>query len=226
VLINRTPANAHALAATLEAGRVRVEPYALLKEYVNRCGFIFSATGSPTPIITDELIEYQERPRYFFDIAVPRDIELSRKPNLEVFAVDDLKEIVSRNVSLREEQAQTAYAIVGRSTIEFFRWLQTLSVDPIIKEIREKAKQCAMNEVEKAAKKGYIPKESEEAVVRVVHQVFNAFLHRPTKNLKAIAEQPEADTIVQAIQYFFDINEAEEKKLDQYQCDYQLEKHV
>jgi glutamyl-tRNA reductase len=225
VLINRTPANAHALAASVE-GEVRVEDFSLLGEYVNTFSFIFSATGSSKPIITDEMLTYQERPRYFFDIAVPRDIELSPRANVEVFAVDDLKEIVVRNVSLREEQAQMAYGIVGRSTIEFFKWLQTLSVDPIIKEIREKAKTCALQEVSKAAKKGYIPKESEEAVMRVVHQVFNAFLHRPTKNLKAIAEQPESDTIVQAIAYFFDINEEETKQLDQYQCDYQMEKHA
>jgi len=225
VLINRTPANAYALAASVE-GDVRVDDFSFLGEYVNRFSFIFSATGASKPIVTDGILSYQEHPRYFFDIAVPRDIELSPRANVQVFAVDDLKEIVSRNVSLREEQAQVAYGIVGRSTIEFFRWLQTLSVDPIIKEIREKAKNCAMQEVAKAAKKGYIPKESEEAVMRVVHQVFNAFLHRPTKNLKAIAEQPESDTIVQAIQYFFDINEEENKQLDHYQCDYQLEKHA
>ena len=224
VFINRTASNAYALAQELE-GDVRVEPYSLLEEYVNRCKVIFSATGSSEPIITDKMLSYQSFPRYFFDIAVPRDIELTQKENVHVYAVDDLKDIVSKNLSLREEQAQMAYGIVGRATVDFFKWLQTLSVDPLIKAIRENAKTCAMAEVSKAAKKGYIPKEHEEAVVRVVHQVFNSFLHRPTKNLKAVAEQPEADTIVQAIQYFFNIQDEEEKHLDHYACDYQMEKN-
>ena len=224
VLINRTTSNAYALAQSLD-GDVRVEPYALLNEYVNRCKIIFSATGSSEPIITDSMLSYQSFSRYFFDIAVPRDIELTPKENILVFAVDDLKEIVSRNMAIREDQAQRAYGIVGRATVDFFKWLQTLSVDPLIKAIRENAKTCAMNEVSKAAKKGYIPKENEEAVLRVVHQVFNSFLHRPTKNLKAVAEQPESDTIVQAIQYFFNIQEDEQKHLDQYACEYQMEKN-
>lgn len=224
ILINRTAANAHALAKEI-GGDVRVEPYSLLKEYVNRCKVIFSATGSSEPIITDDMLTYQSFSRYFFDIAVPRDIDLTPKENVHIYAVDDLKEIVSKNMSLREEQAQKAYAIVGTATVDFFKWLQTLSVDPLIKAIRENAKNCAMSEVKKASKKGYIPKEHEEAIVRVVHQVFNSFLHRPTKNLKAVAEQPEADTIVQAIQYFFGIQDEEEKHLDQYSCDYQMEKN-
>ncbi len=223
ILINRTASNAYALAEELD-GDVRVESYDLLSEYVNRVQIIFSATGSNEPIITDSMLSYQSFKRYFFDIAVPRDIELTPKENIQVFAVDDLKEIVSRNISFREEQAQKAFALVGQATNDFFKWLQTLSVDPLIKAIRQNAKTCALKEVAKAAKKGYIPKEQEEAVLRVVHQVFNSFLHKPTKNLKMVAEQPEADTIVQAIQYFFDIQEEEEKHLNYYACDYQMEK--
>jgi glutamyl-tRNA reductase len=223
ILINRTASNAYALAEELD-GDVRVESYDLLSEYVNRVQIIFSATGSNEPIITDSMLSYQSFKRYFFDIAVPRDIELTPKESIQVFAVDDLKEIVSRNISFREEQAQKAFALVGQATNDFFKWLQTLSVDPLIKAIRQNAKTCALKEVAKAAKKGYIPKEQEEAVLRVVHQVFNSFLHKPTKNLKMVAEQPEADTIVQAIQYFFDIQEEEEKHLNYYACDYQMEK--
>ena len=225
VLINRTEANAHALKAKLE-GEVLVESYESLKRYINKVPLIFSATGSSTPIINEEMIEYQSFDRYFFDIAVPRDIDLKNKDNLSVYAVDDLEEIVSRNIASREEQAQKAYAIVSELTSEFFKWLQTLSVEPLIIDIRARARECALAEVGKAAKKGYIPKESEEAVVRVVHQVFNAFLHRPTVNLKNVAKKPESDTIVQAIQYFFDIYEDEEKHLNEYSCEYQMENHA
>ncbi|NLC27362.1 MAG: glutamyl-tRNA reductase [Campylobacteraceae bacterium] len=225
VLINRTPANAYALAKTLE-GDVRVEPISLLKEYINRTPIIFSATGSYEPIINDSMIEYQSFQRYFFDIAVPRDIDITNKDNVKAYAVDDLKEIVTKNMALREDQAQKAYMIVSRSTKEFFKWLQALSVDPLIKEIREKAKTCALNEVAKASKKGYIPKGSEDAVVRVVHQVFNSFLHLPTKNLKAAADQPEAENIVRAIQYFFNIRDEDEKYSDKHTCEYHMENHA
>lgn len=54
-----------------------------------------------------------------FDIAVPRDIDISYYDNISVYAVDDLESIVKSNLNLREEQAGVAYAIVGEMTAEF-----------------------------------------------------------------------------------------------------------
>ena len=225
IILNRSIDKAQALANEL-GELASADTFAKLGEYINRYRMVFSATGAPHAVITDDMLEEKDFDRYFFDIAVPRDIEVCSTKNVHVYAVDDLEEIVSKNMALREEQAQVAYSIVGRSTMDFFKWLQTLSVDPIIKEIREKARVIAMQEVGKAVKKGYIPAESHDEVARVVHQVFNAFLHKPTKNLKDVAEQPEADTIVQSIQYFFDINEDQLKQVNNYKCEYQMEKDI
>lgn len=225
IILNRNIEKAQALAESL-GELASADTLAKLGEYINRYRMIFSATGAPHAVITDDMLEDKDFDRHFFDIAVPRDIEVCNTKNVHVYAVDDLEEIVSKNMALREEQAQVAYSIVGRSTMDFFKWLQTLSVDPIIKEIRAMARQIAMQEVGKAVKKGYIAADSHDEVARVVHSVFNAFLHKPTKNLKDVAEQPEADTIVQSIQYFFDINEEESKQIDQYKCEYQMEKDI
>ena len=106
--------------------------------------------------------------------------------------------------------------------MDFFKWLQSLCVDPIIKEIRDQAKECSLKELEKAIKKGYIPEELQDQVAKVLHHAFNAFLHSPTKNLKDVAEKPEADTVVQAVQYMFDINEDQTKRINIYKCEYQM----
>ena len=60
VIINRTPARAYALACNLE-GDVRVEEWDNLKEYLHRVRFIFSATASSIPVITDDMIINQDR---------------------------------------------------------------------------------------------------------------------------------------------------------------------
>lgn len=221
IIINRNLEHAQALATEL-GELATVAPYAKLTEYINRYRLVFTATGAPHSVITNDMVEEREFSRYWFDIAVPRDIDVKGHENLHVYAVDDLEEIVNKNMSLREEQAKIAYSIIGRSTMEFFKWLQTMCVDPIIKEIRDKAKCCSMQELEKAVKKGYIPEELQEQVSKVLHHAFNSFLHSPTKNLKEVAEKAEADTVVQAVQYIFDINEDQTKRMNLYKCEYQM----
>lgn len=221
IIINRNLEHAEALATELGELASAV-PYAKLTEYINRYRLVFTATGAPHSVITDDMVEEREFSRYWFDIAVPRDIDVKGHHNLHVYAVDDLEEIVAKNMSLREEQAKIAYSIVGRATMDFFKWLQSMCVEPIIKEIRDHAKECSLQEIERAVKKGYIPEELQEHVAKVMHHAFNSFLHTATKNLKDVAEKPEADTIVQAIQYIFNINEDQTKRMNMYKCEYQM----
>jgi glutamyl-tRNA reductase len=212
IIINRSYENAMALAKKLGKNS-SAQPFSNLREAVNKYPLVFSATGAPHAIVTNDIVEARVFERYWFDIAVPRDIEPCRFENVHVYAVDDLEEIVAKNLALREEQAKIAYSIVGEMTTEFFKKLQALSVDPIIKEIRNKARQSALSEIEKAVKKGYMQSEMRESVEKIIHQVFNAFLHKPTINLKNVLELDESDKIIQSLQYFFDIDDEQLKDM-------------
>lgn len=222
IIVNRNIEKAQELAVEL-GEKATAQSYALLKELLNKHTLLFSATGAPHTVITNDMVEAREFERYWFDIAVPRDIDECDIDGVNIYAVDDLEEIVAKNLSLREEQAKVAFSIVGRSTMEFFKWLQTLSIDPIIKELRNKAKECSIKEISRSVKKGYIPPEYEETVEKILHCAFNAFLHTPTKKLKELAEKPEADTLVQSIQEIFDMDEESIKKLNMYKCEYHMQ---
>lgn len=222
IIVNRNMENAQKLADELDQS-VEIAPYSKLKDFINTYQIVFSATGAPHSVITDDMVEDVDFQRYWFDIAVPRDIEISSNDKIDVYAVDDLEEIVTKNLSLREKQAKIAYSIVGNSTMEFFKWLQTLSVDPIIKELRDKAKECSEKEISRALKKGNIPVEYKEEIEKILHYAFNSFLHYPTKTLKEVAERPESDTIVQSIQEIFNINDDVTKRINMYKCEYQMD---
>ena len=153
------------------------------------------------------MVEPKEFKRYFFDIAVPRDIAITESENIKIYAVDDLQEIVNKNLALREEQAQIAYGIVGRNTAAFFQMLRELAVTPLIKGIREQAKECAERELAKALKKGYLKHSDKEEAYRLIHQVFRAFLHAPTINLKSLAGAVGSEAQLRAIGEIFNIAE-------------------
>lgn len=177
-----------------------------LKEYINSHELIFSSTSSSEPIITDALIDTVPFKRYFFDIAVPRDIALTQTDDIVVYAVDDLEEIVRKNMTLREEQAQLAYSIVAQSTSEFFHQIKSSISTPLIKALRQKAKECADHELNLALKKGYLKHSDKEEARRLIHQVFKAFLHAPTVRIKELSQRDDASEIASAAGYIFDIN--------------------
>ncbi len=224
IIFNRSVENARRIAEAIDVP-VDIEPLHALGKYINRYRLLFSATGAPDQIITADMVGPASFERYWFDLAVPRDIEDIDDETINIYAVDDLKEIVDTNLAMRKEQARKAYEIVGRYTIEFFKWLQTLMIDPLIKDIREQARKAAMAEIERAVKKGFIPKETQKNVEKLVHNAFNKFLHTPTKQLRDVAEQPRADTIIEAMKYIFK-TDAEVKMVDKYKCEFVMKDDI
>ena len=202
-------------SAAQAQSRIKIDSLDNLKKYLNVNSLFFSATGSQEPIITDSLLEPKSFKRYFFDIAVPRDVELSQSEDVEVYSVDDLEEIVKKNLLLREEQAQIAYSIVAKCTNEFFKWLRAAASTPIIKALRQSAKQVAELELAKALKKGYLKHSDAEEARKLIHQVFKAFLHAPTVNLKNLGDADNADNAVNALVEIFELQENYEKFLNQ-----------
>jgi len=226
IIINRDLEKAYKLAEHIEDVTVVVEPFSQLKNIVNRYRLLFSATAAPDCVIEESMIQEASFQRHWFDLAVPRDIAACQCEDISIYAVDDLQVIMHKNVALREKNAKMAYGIISEFTEEFFKWLQTLSVDPLIKEIRDMAQACSEKELAKAIKKGYLAAEHEESMRKVMHQAFNSFLHGPTKKLKNVSEMPQSDTVVQSIQLFFGLNSEQRKALDTYKCDYQIEKDL
>ncbi|EAI4178542.1 glutamyl-tRNA reductase [Campylobacter coli] len=193
-----------------------------LKKYLDEYELFFSATNAPNAIITNSLIDEVSHKRYFFDIAVPRDIYISENEKISVFAVDDLEVVVRKNLALREQEARMAYGIIGRETAEFFRYLNDLALTPIIKAIRLQAKECANKQLQIALDKGYLKHSDEEEARKLIHQVFKAFLHTPTMNLKHLQGKMQSDTVINAMRYIFDL-ENNLEGLNQYTCEFNME---
>jgi glutamyl-tRNA reductase len=222
IVFNRTIEKAKELAHEL-GSTATYKPLSSLKDYVNKYRLLFTATSSKDPIITNDMIRDVEFERHWFDIAIPRDICVGvDHPQVNVYAVDDLQDIANKNKSIRDEEAKIARGIIGGQTVEFFDWIQTLSVDPLIKEIRKHAKDSALTELSRAVKKGYIPARFEKDVEKFLHSVFNRFLHDCTINLKQIANTDEADVIVQSLRKVMGFEDNEKSNVNRYKCEHAM----
>ena len=204
VLINRTRSKAEEICK--ETG-CRVDDYAQLENLLNASQLLFTSTGSEEPIITEEMVQPCDFERYWFDIAVPRDIDSFDYEGVTCYRVDDLKCIIDENIMLREDEARAAYVVVGRYTIEFFDWLKSLSVEPMIKEIYRRAFSAAAEESERVIAKGFIPREHEEALRKATEQTMKRFLHNMTMKMRDVSGETKSDIAIESLKFLLDIDD-------------------
>jgi len=197
---------------------VKIDTVDKLPKYINRYRLLFSATSSPTTIINRDIIDNINIDRVWFDMAIPRDIEDMNIDKLRLFRIDDLKAISQNNHALREEQAIKAIDIVQSYRDEFYNWLRALSIEPVIKQMRENVITAIDDELSRALKKGFVPTQYEDNMRKMAIQMFNKFLHQPTQNLRKSSAQKKNANCIESVKKMFDI-EIENVDLKQYKND-------
>lgn len=219
VLTSRDIKKAQNLASSFEV-HVSVEPYSELSNLLAKIPVMITATSAPYPIITKENAPSSSIDRYWFDIAVPRDIDENISlSDLEIYSVDDLQDIVNENMSLRAEQAKTAYGIVSRMSLEFFEWLKSLEIEPMVKNLYIKGDSIIDKKVKNAIKKGFIKAEDEENIRKLCQTVITEYLHNPSKQLKDISKNMECDIVIGAVQNMFGLSN-DSNLSNKYKCDH------
>lgn len=218
VLISRDIKKAQLLASTFEKN-VEVKPYDQINYLINHMPLLFTATSAPYPIITKSMVQYYQHDRYWFDIALPRDIEAFEFDGIEIFAVDDLQCIVDENMSLRAEQAKQAYSIVSKMSKEFFAWLNSLGVEPLVKGMHLQAQEIINEKINKAIKKHYIDEKHRDNIQKLCLNIMNEFLHQPSKNLRELSKLDQYDDLIEDMQKVFNISNDDEYTNDAvYKC--------
>ena len=201
-LTSRDIKKAQMLADTYEQ-HVAVEEYGKLEDLLNEFPVMITATAAPYPIITQDMTHECSFERFWFDIAVPRDIDEIESSNLTIYSVDDLQDIVNSNMSLRAEQAKTAYSIVNKMSIEFFDWLKSLEIEPVIKHMYLKADEIIDKKIQNALKKRFIDKADENNIRKLCQTVIAEYLHQPQNQIKTISKENQCDIVVGTVQSIF-----------------------
>lgn len=220
IMMGRDQEKVELIANTL-GENVKAATMDKLTKYVNRYRLLFSATSAKETLITKELIENETLPRLWFDMAIPRDIEDMELEKLQLFRIDDLKAISQTNNALREEQAVRAAEIVEQYKEDFYTWLRALSIEPVIKQMRQNVSDAIDAEMKRAIQKGFVPVEAEANMRKMAEQMFNRFLHDPTQNLRESSAEKKNANCIEAVKKMFNID-TENMDLKQYKNDHHI----
>ncbi|RCW84227.1 glutamyl-tRNA reductase [Halanaerobium sp. DL-01] len=201
LVANRTYANGQKLAAEYGGEAIHWEEF---KARVEEVDIIIASTAAPHTVLhKDDLLDTVEKkhgPMFLIDIALPRDIDqnVEELPGVHLYNIDDLKNVIDKNLDLRENEVEKAEAIIKEEKYNFQRWLLERSCVPLIKEMRANA--CCIKEKEVKRALHLLQNselEASEIIQQLGHRLLNKLLHQPTVGLKKLAVENEKTKEVQ-----------------------------
>ena len=189
MVTNRTYERAVKLAETFNGTAIRFEE---MVSHLKTADIVLSSTGSPHFILMREDVEEvirirRNRPMFFVDMAVPRDIDpgINDIDNVYVYDIDDLNNVIETNLEERHKEAARAEEIVVTEVAAFRKWLDAQQVTPTIVSLRRKFDEIREAEVAKALSMlGTDDPKTRKVVEALASSILNKVLHAPVAALK------------------------------------------
>ena len=209
---SRTYERAANLARTLNGSALDFEAF---KNELHRADIVITSTSASSFIIKKEMVEkaIQERknkPIFFIDIAVPRDIEpdVNDLENVYLYDIDDLHVVVSANMKEREKEAENAMNLISHEVTKFNNWIGSLDAVPTIIEIRKKAENIRKQEIERTLKKlPHVSEDDKQLLRQMSSSIINKILHKPTIKLKQKTQSEDGHVYLKAIRHLFHLDD-------------------
>jgi glutamyl-tRNA reductase len=205
---NRTYERAVQLAAAFRGTAIAFEQ---LFEHLPKADIVISSTGAAGYVVNKEhvakiLSARRNRPVFFVDIAVPRDIDplVNELDNAFVYDIDDLGQVVEANKKQREREAVWAEEIVQEEVQKTMRRLASRDLVPTIVALEDRLNAIREGEMERYnTRLGNLTPEQRQAVDALTRGMMNKILHGPITELKSGAGQPEQAALVRLVRKIF-----------------------
>ena len=215
---NRTYERAAQLAAKFHGEAIH---FSEIYNTCDRADIVITSTGAPVAIFRREhgemfLSRRRNRPMFFIDIAVPRDVdpEMNKLDGIFVYDIDDLQQAVTSHVADRKKEAERAEDIINTEVERFQARLQTLEVVPTIVSLQDHLETIRQAEIDRVrGRLGTLSPEQELAIDTLTHGIVNKIMHTPISTLKTAAREAEATTVVDLVRRLFNLQE--EKRVQQ-----------
>jgi glutamyl-tRNA reductase len=213
---NRTYDRAIRLAQKFDGQAIE---YSRLYDTCDKGDIVITSTGAPHAIFRREhgelfMSRRKNRPMFFIDIAVPRDVDpaMNKVDGIFVYDIDDLQQAVTSHVADRKKEAERAADIIESEVLRFQARLQTLDVVPTIVSLQDHLETIRQAEIDRVrGRLGPLSPEQELAIDTLTHGIVNKIMHTPISTLKTAARESEATTVVELVRRLFNLQEKDKK---------------
>jgi glutamyl-tRNA reductase len=211
VVANRTFERAVEVAGLFKARPVSFDEIGVQLLEVD---IVVASTASKEYVITYDQVKHslrkrRNRPLFFIDIAVPRDVEpkINDLENVYVYDIDDLKGIIDINMAQRQQEAVKAERIVQEEAGKFEKWLETLAVVPTIVSLRAKADSIIQAELKKSfSALCHLTPDQKDAVHILARSIAEKMMNDPIVFLKKKAGRETLNTYLDVTRKLFSLD--------------------
>jgi glutamyl-tRNA reductase len=172
--------NPHAIACTTE-----VIPFEQLHQQAGRADIVITSTGSEQHLFSRAhgqrfLERRRNRPMFFIDIAVPRDVDpgMNEVEGCFVYDIDDLQQVAAAHLADRSRESAAAENIVSAEVEKYQQHLQSLESVPAIVTLQQNAESLRQAELARAEKRlATLTPEQKAAVDALTRSLTAKLLH-------------------------------------------------
>lgn len=209
---NRTHERAMQMAENVGGSAIHFDR---LYETADQADIVITSTGAPHAIFRREHGELfmhrrKNRPMFFIDIAVPRDVDtaMSQIDGVFVYDIDDLQQVVETHVSDRGREAQRAEMLIEEEVSRFQRRLQSLDAVPTIVALQDRIERIRQAEVERLrGRLGSLTAEQQATVENLTRSIVNKILHPPISALKGASGSEQLTAAAELLRNLFGIED-------------------
>ena len=168
---------------------------------------VISATSSPHLVIKYDDMPKLDKKIYIMDIALPRDIDTKLKElnYVELYDIDDLKEIHDKNDIKRNELAQKAQEIIKIKIDEFTEWLDLTFIDPTIQSLNSKCIEIKEDTLEYIFRKIDLNQREQKIIDKMLGSALKRVIREPIINLKQVKNKGQREEYIKVIEDLFEI---------------------
>ncbi len=206
LVANRTLERAAALAGPYGGSAL---PLAALGDALPRADIVISSAGGEGFLVTPEMArealrQRRQRPLFFIDIAVPRNVHPGVKDldNVYAYDIDDLEKVVEENLKGRAGELKACAPILETAVAGFLRDRALRGdLQPVITALRERLHGIQERELSRIS--ATLPPEVRGDVAEAMNRLVNKILHDPIEALKVEAREGNGVTTAEALKRLF-----------------------
>jgi glutamyl-tRNA reductase len=194
LVTNRTQERAERMAEPFNG---RVIPYDQLYEMASQADIVITSTSAPHHIFGPAhgqqfMHRRRNRPMFFVDLAVPRDVDpaMGKLEGIFVYDIDDLQGVAATHMAERSREASDAESLIASEVERFHVRQRAVNAAPAIVALQRQAEEIRQAEMRRMqAKLGTLTAEQAAAVEALTRGLVNKFLHPPMHALKQAARE-------------------------------------
>ena len=188
--------------------------------YMIEADIVITSTGARDYIVTCDMVrkstrQRRNRPLFFIDIAVPRDVDpaVNNLANTYVYDIDDLVAVVQENSAQRRDEALKADRIVQEEVIRFERWLKTLDIVPTITALKESTEALRRTELERSLPAlGQLNEAQLQAIEVLTMSLADKIINDPILALKSQAGRTGREAFLNVARKLFNLDADGQKR--------------